>query len=204
MTSLPPVPHLDHGVATRAAAGESACGDRALVAPTPHGAVAAVIDGLGHGPDAARAAQRAAELIADAPEDSPVELLQRCDAELRRTRGAAISLATVQVSGRLRWGGVGNVSGRVVPSGTARSTGLITATGIVGSRLPRLRGHSVDLVDGDLVVLFTDGLDDTVITDLACSQYPQPQTLADTLLDRHATGTDDACVLVLRYRTRSA
>lgn len=201
MTTLPAVPHLDHAVAVRAAESEWACGDRALVAPTLHGAVVAVIDGLGHGPDAAIVAQRAATVIADTPDGTPSELLDRCDTALRGTRGAAISLATVHVSGRLHWGGIGNVSGRVVPSGATRSTGLVTATGIVGWRLPRVRDHTAHLADGDLMVLFTDGIEDSAIADLSVSR--DPRTLADVLLKRHAIGTDDACVLVLRYKANS-
>lgn len=198
MTEPSAVGHLDHAVASRPAEGEWVCGDRALVVSTPGGVVGAVVDGLGHGPDAAHAAQRAANAIAGSRDGTPIELLRRCDTELRRSRGAAISIVAIATSGGLRWGGVGNVSGRVVACGSSRSYGLVTAPGIVGSRLPRLRDHTAQLADGDLVVLFTDGIADAATADLTAS--PDPQTLANLLLQRHATGGDDACVLVLRYR----
>ena len=72
------------------------------------------IDGLGHGGEAARAAQAAAEVVRASPSRDLVTLVQDCHAALRGTRGAAISLAFVSAAnGRVTWLGVGNVEGRV-------------------------------------------------------------------------------------------
>ena len=49
-------PLLEWGVATRALEGQSESGDMAVVVPFDHGVLAAAVDGLGHGPEAARAA----------------------------------------------------------------------------------------------------------------------------------------------------
>src|SRR6266498_3005483 len=69
-------------------------GDLHVIVRHPDGALVAVIDGLGHGAEAALAARTAA-LLLDAHRDEPVlALVQRCHDGLRQTRGVAMSLAS--------------------------------------------------------------------------------------------------------------
>src|SRR5690606_18180403 len=80
---------VEWAVADRALQEES--GDLHVVAPFDGGVVVAVIDGLGHGPEAAHAARGAATVVtanAGAPLDS---LLRGCHDALHHTRGVAMS-----------------------------------------------------------------------------------------------------------------
>ena len=54
---------LDRGIAGVAHEGETRSGDLAVFAPTAAGALACVIDGLGHGPEAADAAELCADVV---------------------------------------------------------------------------------------------------------------------------------------------
>src|SRR5438093_709986 len=47
------LPGIEWGIVSQAFPGETECGDRHLVAGFPNGALVAVIDGLGHGEEAA-------------------------------------------------------------------------------------------------------------------------------------------------------
>ena len=87
----PPV--LERGVAGLAHEGEGRSGDVAVFAPSRRGGLVAVIDGLGHGDAAADAAEAAAEVLRREVERDPQELLEICHEELRRTRGAVMTLA---------------------------------------------------------------------------------------------------------------
>src|SRR6266700_7377551 len=85
-------------------------GDRHVVATFPDGALVAVIDGLGHGTEAARAAKAAVYLIEACPHESVVDLIQHCHEALRRTRGAVMSLASFDArTSSITWAGVGSV-----------------------------------------------------------------------------------------------
>src|SRR5438270_41239 len=87
-------PWVEWGAAQVTLEGETVCGDRHLVKPFPGGVLAVVVDGLGHGVEAAAAARVAvAELEAHAREPV-ITLLERCHQILTPTRGAAISLAS--------------------------------------------------------------------------------------------------------------
>jgi negative regulator of sigma-B (phosphoserine phosphatase) len=62
------------GAALRPKRGQSISGDAYVVAPfTPHGLQVAVIDGLGGGEEAARAAQGAVAVISGSPAQDPAE-----------------------------------------------------------------------------------------------------------------------------------
>jgi negative regulator of sigma-B (phosphoserine phosphatase) len=180
--------------------GES--GDLSLVLPRTAGALFAVIDGLGHGPAAEQAAKEAANVLAAHPDAPLIELVERCHEGLRHTRGAVMSIAALDERAQvLEWVGVGNVEGVVrhanAASGRSKSA-LILSGGVIGYRLPPIRVRTVPLLPGDLIVLATDGVDVDFTNDVDLGLGPQ--ALAESLLMRFGKPTDDALVLVVRYR----
>ncbi|MFI6014129.1 ATP-binding SpoIIE family protein phosphatase [Streptomyces sp. NPDC051243] len=115
-------------------------------------------DGLGHGPQAARASSAAVEALRSAPHLSPADLLRRLHGALRETRGAAVAVAQIDVAaGQLHFAGVGNVGARLRRG--ERWQGLVSRPGIVGAHLPARLPQSQELwTDDCLLVLHTDGL----------------------------------------------
>jgi serine/threonine protein phosphatase PrpC len=192
---------LEWGVATKALPGEQQSGDLSLVKPFATGVLVAVVDGLGHGADAAAAARAAVHALERHAAESPLAVFERSHRALQGTRGVVMSVAVFSRAERsMTWLGVGNVEGLLLPAdGTGRSRGsLVTRGGIVGSELPRLQPHTLPVAPGDVLILATDGIRggfaDTVAVDAT------PQHLADQILASHGKGTDDALVFVARYR----
>lgn len=70
---------IDWAVATRTLAGQTESGDRHWVRVCPAQAIAAVVDGVGHGKEAARAARKAVATLELSVGKSPVTLFQSCD-----------------------------------------------------------------------------------------------------------------------------
>lgn len=200
--SAPPWPLvLERGVAGQAHEGEGRSGDLAVFAPSEKGGLVVVIDGLGHGDAAADAAEQAAAIIKEHVEEPPQRLLERCHEELRRTRGAVMTLAWFDLEARtMDWTGVGNVEARFVRAGAgvdARHDSPVVLGGVVGYNLPQVRIGTVALEPGDAVVLATDG----VAADYSVSLESgvAAQQLAERVLERHGKGTDDALAVVVRY-----
>lgn len=195
---------IQWGVATRALPGETESGDRYVVRPGEAGVLVAVADGLGHGAEAALAAGRAVTLLEHHADESLVPLVERCHRALASTRGVVLSLALFNdARSSVSWLGVGNVAALLVRADSAARparVSLVTPGGIVGSALPRLTPRVLALAPGDTVIFATDGIAGGFADDLAREE--SPQELADHILARHAMGTDDALVLVARWRGR--
>src|SRR5439155_13953575 len=142
--------------------GEDVSGDRHVATSAARGLAIAVIDGLGHGPDAAHAAGRAAEVVEGHPDAQPEELVRRCHEALQGTRGAAITIALIDATaGELIWLGVGNVQATVLQSEVTDGRGrewVPLRGGVVGYVLPALRSGRVRLQRDDVLVLATDGV----------------------------------------------
>src|SRR3989475_13187955 len=85
---------VEWGVASQTLAGEVQSGDKHVVKVFTHGALFAVLDGLGHGEEAAAAANEAARVLQVSENESVISLLKRCHEQLRSTRGVVVSLAT--------------------------------------------------------------------------------------------------------------
>jgi anti-sigma regulatory factor (Ser/Thr protein kinase) len=115
-------------------------------------------DGLGHGPEAARASSAAVTALHRWAHLTPAESLRRLHEALKGTRGAAVALAQLDVrGGRLRFAGIGNVGARLRTDGTWRP--LLSRPGIVGVHRPAtLREEEADWAADRLLVLHTDGL----------------------------------------------
>ena len=194
---------LEWGTATAAYPAQHVSGDAALVIPVSEGALVAAIDGLGHGHEAARAAQIARETAYDAANGDIIALMRRCHRALTRTRGAALALAYLSTSANtLTWLGVGTVEGRLIAGDrrtrtTSENASLRLRRGVVGHELPAIGTVTLDIHRGDVLILATDGIDPGFGEALDVSG--SPQRIAERILAEHWTGADDGLVLVLRY-----
>jgi negative regulator of sigma-B (phosphoserine phosphatase) len=160
----------------------------------------AVIDGLGHGRAAAAAAKVAVAMLQQYAGDPLIELLHRCHESLRGTRGVAMSLAEFNTDeAMLRWIGVGNVEGALLHRDPGLTYDkLLLRNGVVGSHLPTLRAEELPIRPGDILTMVTDGV--TTEHPMRVAMDGQIESVADGILASACKGTDDALVLVARYR----
>jgi negative regulator of sigma-B (phosphoserine phosphatase) len=196
-----PLP-IEWATAEQAAPHESVSGDAYLMLPHSRGVLLGVIDGSGHGPEAARATQLAVETLRNAPEQSVIPHLHRCHAALAGTRGVVMTLADYdQHDHTLTLCGVGNVEAtlfRAHPAaGAARQETAFLRGGVVGDHLPEPVATTVPVYAGDVLVMASDGVR-TDFTSEAVLRAP-PRQSAGVILRKHARGNDDALVLVARF-----
>jgi|ERR671934_1021285 hypothetical protein len=191
---------LDWSVAVRALAGETESGDDAVVTALPDGALVAAVDGLGHGPEAARATARATELLQLYANEPLASLVERCHEELKATRGVSMSVARFSVrDDTMTWVGVGNVEGRLVRRNNRQRSdeALVSLGGAAGFRVHPLRARTVGIQRGDALVFATDGIESSFADSL--DSIDTAEQTASEILRRHAKPTDDALVVVARY-----
>jgi negative regulator of sigma-B (phosphoserine phosphatase) len=194
---------LSWGTASRPLPGEPVSGDQSYVRRLPDGStLLAVLDGAGHGMAAAEAAD-AGRAILDRHGGMPLSRLFRtCHDGLRGTRGVAMSAAHLSPrADRVTWIGIGNVEAvlwRLEPRALPRREHLLLRGGLVGCQMPIPFEASQPLSPGDLIVLATDGVRGDFGPLL--NGYDPPQRIAERILERYASGHDDALVLVARTR----
>lgn len=188
-------------MASRTLPGQMRSGDRHLVKQLPRGVMLAVVDGLGHGDEAALSAEIAVGALDGSEGESLIALVRRCHTVLRGRRGVVIGLASFDASDEtMTWLGVGNVAGRLLrgsAEAAPRCESLLLRSGVLGGDLPPLVASVLSVAPGDTLALATDGIRDGFADQL--DPKSPPQLLADRILARHARKTDDALVLVARY-----
>ena len=182
--------------------GQEECGDRQVVVTTARGATVAVIDGVGHGGEAADAAERAVACIRQSGRNEALtDTMKRCHTALTGSRGAVMNLAAFDSrEGTLTWIGIGNVEGRLLLRGNQKGyvrQNLLLRPGVVGQRLPSLQVAVTRVQPGDMVIFATDG----VAPDFAEQiRIDGPvNEIADDIIHRYCKQTDDALALVVRY-----
>ena len=196
---------IELGVWARPSSGEEENGDCYLVKFHGDHVLICVADGLGHGKEASHAGRVAMNCIELHAGDSLISLFRCCHEELKNTRGVVMSLASFHtLDNTMAWMGVGNVAGVLIRAGASpvpqRETILLRG-GVVGLQLPQLYAMEMAVSAGDTLVFATDGISRSFADNLSIQD--SPQRIAEEIGSQYAMGTDDALVVVARYRGRS-
>jgi anti-sigma regulatory factor (Ser/Thr protein kinase) len=180
-------------------AAQEVCGDAWGVEERDGQMRTVLLDGLGHGPLASDASQRAVGIFRKADRiDTPASILRHAHEGLKGTRGAVMAVAQIDTAaGSVKFAGVGNIVGIVV-SGEA-SHHLLSTDGTVGYNMRLVRETSVDWSARSTMILTTDGLS----TRWNLSRHPgliqhHPSLIAAVLHRDFARDTDDATVVVVK------
>jgi len=192
---------IDTAFATLPHPGQSESGDLCLVKRVGKGTLVAVVDGLGHGQEAATAAHAAVAALDKYSREPLIDLVRRCHDALVGLRGVVLGLAYLDPhAATMTWLGVGNVGGLLLRADLGNRPSRITLVpnaGFIGAEPAHPTARSVALALGDTVILFSDGIKDGFAESLRLSNTPQQ--IADDVITRHVKGNDDALVLVARY-----
>lgn len=190
------------GAVATSARGEVICGDGWRVAER-NGTIAVMMaDGLGHGPLANEAAERAAATFEADPFGDPSFFLNRAHTALQGGRGAAV--ATARTAGlTLHYAGIGNISGSL--HGTGKSRGLFSHNGTVGVQMRPAQQLAYDWLDSSVLVMHSDGLTARWTFDTYPGLIVRHPAIVAAVLHRDCLrGRDDATVVVVRSVVKAA
>jgi negative regulator of sigma-B (phosphoserine phosphatase) len=188
---------ISWGAVCRAKQGQIVSGDVYLMSEyNDNSVLATVIDGLGGGAEAERAARLAAEIIEQYPEYPLQELIRRSHAALHSTRGAVIGLLRLDLIGcSASYVGVGNIGLQVYSRQPIKP---ISKNGILGFRLPTLLELRYVYDPGDVFVLYSDGVSAHFAQDATIDLKGPPQLMAEHILTKYGKLIDDATVVVIK------
>jgi len=194
-------PALEHetlGAVVVAKPGEEACGDGWCAHEDDEARTLMVVDGLGHGIEAAVAAHAAVTRFQRARGLAPQALLEALHEALRPTRGAAVAVARLHWrSATVSFAGLGNIAAALIGTdGAVRR--LVSHNGIAGHNARKIQVFDYPCREG-LLVMHSDG----VSTHWSLDRYPgllraHPLLVAGILYHHHGRRRDDATVVAAR------
>jgi anti-sigma regulatory factor (Ser/Thr protein kinase) len=191
-----PTAELEFGVICLPKSGETVPGDSWTYVTATGSHSFLIADGLGHGPDAARASLAATRVLEASRNVEPSETIQACHRALAPTRGAAVAVAKISAN-KGSFAGVGNIACRLESGETRRQ--LVSHNGTLGHMMRRVQQFDFPLPVGALLIFHSDGL----ATHWNLADYPglagrHPSVIAGVLFRDHERGRDDVTVLVVR------
>lgn len=179
--------------------GEVECGDGFFYTSNNEHLKVLLGDGLGHGPEAAKAVTDAGASFLACPETDPAEIIRYINNEVKKSRGLVGTIAVFDRTNR-KWKicGVGNILTKIINPANAKN--LMSYNGIIGLNVPRtLKSQEVDYEKGQQIIMCSDGIKskwDTI--KYAAIQRYDASILAASLLKDFARYTDDMSVAVCK------
>lgn len=173
-----------------------ACGDRWGARVTGRDIRLLVVDGLGHGAEAAAAAVAAVGAFDAWRTDDPRDAVLAAHKAMVGTRGGVLTVCRLDPAERLvSAAGLGNITVRL--TGPGGRTGIVPSPGTAGTtvRAPTVRIESGPWPPGTHVVMYSDGIGSGAAFTSELLEH-HPAVVAAVLYRDHARGTDDATVLV--------
>jgi anti-sigma regulatory factor (Ser/Thr protein kinase) len=191
------------GAVSLAKPTELVCGDAWRICARDRDLAVIVADGLGHGPLAAAAAQRAMTVFDELAFSEPRTILERAHGALAGSRGAAIAIARISGVSGVDYAGVGNISGSLVTH--ERSSGMVSQNGTIGVTVRKVQQQGYSWPQHGVLIMHSDGLTHRWSLDA----YPglllrHPAVIAGVLSRDFIRGTDDATVVVVAGRRKES
>ncbi len=179
-----------------------ACGDAWGLRHLPVRSRILLVDGLGHGLLAARAADEAVRVFTEKFSLGGVQMIQYMHGAMRSTRGASLAITDIEHEARiLRYSGVGNISGMIYDHSSSRS--MVSHNGTVGHELHHVTEFTYPWSETAMLVMHSDGL----LSRWKFDSHPgltsrHPSIIAGVLFRDYQRGKDDVSVLVARDRQK--
>lgn len=189
---------LEAGVVSAEKKGEPVCGDGWAMLQGRGCLIVFVVDGLGHGTEAAKAARIAVEAVQRHAQRNGPEIMDFVHAALRPTRGAAAALALLQPESELcHFCGIGNIAASV--RGAAGTRSMVSHNGTLGHQVRKIQEFQYPFPKGSLLIMHSDG----IASRWDLGAYPgiesrHPAFVSAALYRDHDRGRDDLTVLALR------
>lgn len=197
-----PKPLADVKALVVAKPGETLCGDGAFYEIKNNRLKLMLGDGLGHGPDAHAAVQKAIGAFRQCDEENPVEILRFIHKEVKKTRGLVASAASYSFKEK-KWQlcGIGNISTRTQNYLSGKT--YIAYNGIVGLNIPNsMKEQEIPLERNQLIIMCSDGIKTRweLQKYIGIFRYDL-SVLAAAIYKDFGRQTDDMSILVCRINT---
>lgn len=179
---------------------DTECGDTGMIKKFNNKVFIAILDVLGHGKEAHKTADICEKFLEKNYRNKDlIEIMKNLHEHIKGSRGAVVCLCIVDVkTGDVKCVGIGNIAIRKFGSSSVR---IIPRSGIIGYVMPAPKEEILKLYDGDILVLYTDGVKEH----FELEDYPEllkddAKTIATHIIHQFGKEEDDAACIALRYK----
>jgi anti-sigma regulatory factor (Ser/Thr protein kinase) len=183
---------------SRPVPGELVSGDMAELFELRDGVLLVLMDVSGHGHKAHALADEISRFLTLNAESNIKLLMSRLHTKLHGTQGAAVALLYIDIEKATgQFCAVGNTRAYRVVGDAWRP---ISKDGVLGQRLPTIPEQSVRFNNGDVIMLWTDGVSDTAGRSFAAQHsYRSADMLARDVVTELGRPYDDASCIIFKW-----
>jgi negative regulator of sigma-B (phosphoserine phosphatase) len=191
---------LDYSSTVRPCPGQRVSGDAVVTRVLEQGLFVAIVDVLGHGPEAHELTHVIDAYLVRYGSADVSAVMQRLHQHLKGTRGAAVGLCAIDsATRRVDYAGIGNTSIRRFGHTETR---LVSQEGVLGQNMRSPLLQTLQMEPGDIIVLYTDGVSDR----FTAQDYPgvvrhSSQEVASNIVQRFGKVHDDAACIAVRVKS---
>ncbi|MCX7082606.1 MAG: SpoIIE family protein phosphatase [Methylococcales bacterium] len=193
-----PTINFEIGMRIRAYAGQIVSGDQVLSIPLENGHLLAIVDATGHGPVAHKMALMLFTALRKIASSNLSDMMNKLYELSRGSIGAALGLAFFDTNKRaVHYAGIGNTNFTVYSDKKWRG---VSRDGMMGQRLPTFTEQSTSFNPGDMAIMFTDGLSESLTNEEAMKlRLQDANAIAYRLVEVLGKAHDDASCIVLKW-----
>lgn len=190
---------FDYFIIKRPLNGDVFCGDTGLIREFDSKAFIGVVDVLGHGREADEVAGICENFLEKNYKRNLVEIITGLHDHIKGSRGAVAGFCLLDTkTGGLECVKVGNI---VIKKFGSHNKSIISRDGIIGYIMETPKNFKMDLFEGDVLLLHTDGITSRFDLD----DYPElpndnARTIATKIMERFGKKNDDALCIALKYK----
>ena len=157
-----------------------------------------LVDGAGHGIEAHKIAQASRDFLEENRDQELPDLMNGLHKKLLGSIGSVAIVGKLDAkTSEFRYVGIGNICLRTVGQASQRA---VTQDGVIGYQIRTLREKTMQMTDGDVLILHTDGISSLFDE----NNYPEirhddAQTIAKNLIKKFGADNDDATCVVIRF-----
>jgi len=177
--------------------GEQLSGDKWLTCEVDHSLYCLVVDGLGHGFEAAEAAKLACERFKKNLNVNPATMLKILHDALRGSRGAVAATAKIDFAqNKITYAGLGNITGLLIDGDQCKH--LVSLNGTLGYEFRKATEFEWPWTSQSTLVMHSDGISSKSSETRSKGMSASAGIAAASLYFNYAKKNDDATVLVAR------
>ncbi len=177
--------------------GERLSGDKWAIRRVGQQRYCILVDGLGHGFEAAEAAKLALQRFDENLDLAPSQIIKAMHSSLRGTRGAVAAVARIDCArGTLDFCGLGNIAAILV-NDTYRKH-LTSLNGTLGYEARKVTEFKHPWNQASLLVMHSDGLSSRAFESIQAVKNKTAPLIAAWLYQMNSKGTDDSTALVCK------